>query len=78
MKYHSEDYKITAVKHYLRIKSYDKVCDIFECSKSSLIRWVKKYSEDGKIISNHNKTKVSYRLEISELSRGWHTQIFQF
>ena len=64
MKYHSEDYKITAVKHYLRIKSYDKVCDIFECSKSSLIRWVKKYSEDGKIISNHNKTKVSYKVTI--------------
>ena len=41
---------------------YVTLCACAECSKSSLIRWVKKYSEDGKIISNHNKTKVSYKV----------------
>ena len=27
----SDDYKLTAVKYYLKTKNYDKTCQIFEC-----------------------------------------------
>ena len=36
----SEDYKISAVKHYLTSgKSQEEICDIFKCSARSLMRW---------------------------------------
>jgi len=36
-KHHSEDYKITAVKHYInKSKNLSKTCKIFECSRISL------------------------------------------
>ena len=37
------------------------VCDI-QCTKSSLIRWVKIYSQQHNIKSHHNSTKVSYKI----------------
>lgn len=39
-KHKSSDYKLSAVKYYLKMKepSYRKVCEIFECSKDSLVR----------------------------------------
>jgi len=46
MTHKSEDYKISAVKYYINNnKSLDKVCEIFECSRKSLYRWVKRYNE---------------------------------
>ncbi len=36
MKHKSEDYKLSAIKYYLKYDvSMDEVCDIFECSKTS-------------------------------------------
>ena len=43
MKHHSNDYKLSAIKYYNKIKSIRKTCDIFNCSKSSLQRWIIKY-----------------------------------
>ena len=41
MKHKTEDYKISAVKYYIKDnKSLDEVCDIFSCKKQSLSRWV--------------------------------------
>jgi hypothetical protein len=40
MKHKTEDYKLSAVKYYLKHKiSMKNTCDIFECSKKSLSRW---------------------------------------
>ena len=40
-KHKSEDYKISAVKYYLNNDvSLDDVCEIFDCPKQSLYRWV--------------------------------------
>jgi transposase-like protein len=37
----SEDYKTTAVEHYLvGDKSQLEVCEIFKCTPRSLMRWV--------------------------------------
>ena len=44
-KHRSEDYKISAVKYYLNNDvSLDDVCEIFDCPKQSLYRWVKRYN----------------------------------
>ena len=41
MKHKGEDYKISAVKYYLKHnKSMEYVCDIFECKKRSLSRYM--------------------------------------
>ncbi len=37
-KHHSEDYKLTAVKHYLKIYNQVKTCEIFKYSERNLIR----------------------------------------
>ena len=39
-KHHSEDYKISAVKHYFyKTNNLTKTCKAFECSRISLRRW---------------------------------------
>ena len=43
-KHKSEDYKISAVNYYLdNDVSMDYVCNIFNCKKQSLSRWVQRY-----------------------------------
>ena len=58
MVHHSIDFKISAVKYYLKIKNYVEVCKIYECNRISLMRWVKLYNENN-LVSKHNKTKKS-------------------
>ena len=44
MKHKTEDYKISAVKYYINNEvSMDEVCEIFECKKTSLKRWIDRY-----------------------------------
>ena len=46
MKHKTEDYKLSAVKYYLKHKiSMKNTCDIFECSKKSLSRWYRRYKK---------------------------------
>ena len=62
MKHKSEDYKISAVEHYLvEDKSQEEVCKIFKCSPRSLMRWVEKYNNDGEI-KRYNKKPVAYKI----------------
>lgn len=39
----SEDLKLSAVKHYLKIKNQKETCRIFGCSERSLMRWIEKF-----------------------------------
>ena len=59
----SNDYKISAVKYYnSNNKSMDEVCEIFDCKKSSLKRWIDRYnSEDN--VDRQNRTPVSYKVK---------------
>ena len=58
----SEDYKTTAVKYYLKNNiGMIEVCEIFNCSKPSLSRWIEKYKETGQIKRNNRKS-VSYKI----------------
>ena len=59
----SEDYKETAVRYYLvEDKSQEEICKIFECSRRSLMRWVEKYKNEGKV-ERHNRTPIAYKVK---------------
>ena len=58
----SEDYKLSAVKYYIKNKiSMEKVCQIFGCKKQSLSRWVQKYKLQ-KNIKRNNRKPISYKI----------------
>ena len=62
MKHKTQDYKITAVRYYLQNDvSLDEVCDIFDCKKSSLRRWIMKYKMH-KHIERLNRPSMSYKI----------------
>ena len=62
MKHKSEDYKISAVKYYIKNKvSMDKTCKIFDCKKTSLKRWINRYNLE-KNIKRHNRKPISYKI----------------
>ena len=62
MKHKTQDYKITAVKYYLHNDvSLDEVCDIFDCKKTSLRRWIIKYKE-YKHIERLHRPSMSYKI----------------
>jgi transposase len=58
----SIDYKETAVHYYLvEDKSHEEVCNIFKCSRRSLMRWVEKYKINGKI-TGYERTSKAYKV----------------
>ena len=60
-KHKTEDYKLSAVKYYLRNDfSMEYVCDIFECKKQSLSRWVKKSIRKVKKNNYENYFEYAY------------------
>jgi transposase-like protein len=62
-KHKSEDYKLSAVKYYLKSKkTQEEICDIFECSPRSLKRWTTKYAKD-KTIKRYNRKPISYKVK---------------
>jgi transposase len=63
MKHKTEDYKISAVKYYLKNNdSFSKTCKVFECKKSSLQRWVERYKET-KNLTRRNRKSLSYKVK---------------
>ena len=59
-KHKSEDYKISAVKYYLnndKGDGYKKTCKIFDCKKSTLWDWIKRYN-NSKNLTRRNRTKI--------------------
>ena len=62
MTHKSEDYKISAVKYYLKNKdNIRKTCKIFDCKKSTLQRWIKRYK------TNKNLTRRNRNLYLIKL-----------
>jgi transposase-like protein len=59
MTHHSEDFKLSAVKLYLKFKSIRKVSNLLNCKKSTLHRWIERYFEIGNIKRKINKQKNS-------------------
>ena len=62
MTHKSEDYKISAVKYYLKNKdNIRKTCKIFDCKKSTLQRWIQRYNST-KNITRRNRKSISYKI----------------
>ena len=62
MTHKSEDYKISAVKYYLKNKdNIRKTCKIFDCKKSTLQRWIQRYNST-KNLTRRNRKNVSYKI----------------
>jgi transposase len=62
-KHKSEDYKLSAVKYYLKSKKQQgKICDIFNCSPRSLKRWTTRYITN-KTIKRYNRKSISYKVK---------------
>lgn len=58
MKHHSEDYKLSAVKYYLKHdQNMRSICKIFDCKYQSLARWVKTYKKQGNVKRKTRKNK---------------------
>jgi len=61
-KHKSEDYKITAVKYFIKTnKTQEEVCKIFGCSSRSLMRWIERYKKEGSI-KRHSRKSISYKI----------------
>ena len=72
MKHKTQDYKITAVKYYLQNhESLDDVCNIFDCKKTSLRRWIMKYKKD-KHLERLNRPSISYKITKEQVKYAIH------
>jgi transposase len=63
-KHKTEDYKISAVKYYLnndKGDGYKKTCKIFDCKKSTLRDWIKRY-KSSKNLTRINRKPISYKI----------------
>ena len=68
IKHKSEDYKISAVKYYLKNNvSLDDVSKIFNCPKQSLYRWIERYKK-LKSLKRQNRKAISYKITKEQLS----------
>ena len=62
MKQHTEDYKINAVRYYLKHQDLRETCKIFHCKYQSLARWVKTYKQTKSV---KRKTRKNRNLKIT-------------
>ena len=62
-KHKSTDYKLSAVEYYLDNDdlSLRDTCDIYKCSKYSLVRWVKRYIKYG-TVENKQRKEGAYKV----------------
>jgi len=58
----SQDYKLSAVKYYLKSKNASETCRTFECTSRSLMRWVKKY-QTSQSIKRKDRVNVAYKVQ---------------
>ena len=59
-----DEVKVLAVEYMLAHHelTQEEICDIFQCSRRSLMRWVEKYNENGDI-SRRNREAISYKVK---------------
>jgi transposase len=68
-KHKTEDYKFSTEKYYLNnVKGdgYQKTCKIFDCNKSTLRDWIKRYNT-SKNLTRRNRKPISYKITKSKV-----------
>jgi len=58
----SEDFKLSAVKHYLKIKNQTETCRVFGCSERSLMRWINKLKTTNEV-KRKTRKYVAYKVK---------------
>jgi len=67
-KHHTEDYKLSAVKHALRIGNQVETCEVFDCKRSTLQDWIRLYDKTGKVLPTSQTRRSSYKITQSHLN----------
>jgi len=60
-KQHSSDYKMTALQHYEKSKSFTETCKIFHCKRQTLKRWYASY-QNNKTLTRKQRTRGAYKV----------------
>ena len=66
-KHKTEDYKNSTVKYYLnndKGDGYKKTCKIFDCKKSTLLDWIKRYNTSKNLTKRKLKNYLNNILKI--------------
>ena len=61
MTHHSEDFKLSAVKLYLKFKSIRKVSNLLNCKKSTLHRWIERLEKEKLYIFPFLSIKINFK-----------------
>ena len=66
---HTDDFKLSAVEHYL--ENQDEItiqgtCDIFKCSERSLRRWIDRYLNEGSV-ERKDRAKGAYKVTVKQI-----------
>jgi transposase/transposase-like protein len=56
-KHHTEDYKLSAVRYALKTDNQVETCEVFDCKRQSLQRWIKEYQDTGTITKREHHRK---------------------
>ena len=60
-KQHSSDYKMTALQHYEKSKSFTETCKIFHCKRQTIKRWHTVFQHD-KTLTRKQRKSGSYKV----------------
>jgi transposase-like protein len=66
-KHHSSNYKESAIRYYKKCKNLRKTCKIYECKKSTLERWIKRYDSGIGIGLNRKPDKRERRIVTNDI-----------
>jgi len=58
---HSPDYKLSAIRHYDKSKSFTETCKVFDCKRQTLKRWYETYKRDN-TLTRKERTKGAYKI----------------
>ena len=62
-KHHTEDYKLSAVKYALRTDNQVETCEVFDCKRASLQRWIETYRESGSPLRTTIRQRTAYKVK---------------
>jgi transposase-like protein len=66
---HTDDFKLSAVEHYLENRdeiTIQDTRDIFKCSEHSLRRWIDRYLNEGEV-ARKERAKGAYKVTIKQI-----------
>ena len=67
-KHHTEDYKLSAVRHALRTENQVETCRVFDCKRSSLQDWIDLYEKTGSPVRITRKQRTAYKVSKEHIS----------